>query len=145
MAKTKKQLLADAKRHLKHKFIQGSWVKFLKDDPSWEGGKLLEDYWRPGYHSFDHLKDLLKSRANPDCYVCAEGAVYLACALADEDEETALELIAALNETVQATSPSSHTRDVGIGVMHINDSTEIDNPKEQVLAVFELTEETIDG
>lgn len=123
--KSKKQLLADARRFLKKGFVTGTWVEFP------DIGE-----WGPSC-SFDDLKDLIerakKTQANPDCYVCAEGAVYLACAMAGESIETAQELILKLDRA----TPSMRG-----GIMNFNDNrgdwAEVDH-------VFAEVEAAIDG
>lgn len=127
--KTSKQLLKSARQLLKRNWTEGSWIVF-------EDG----EGWDPGC-SWDKLTDKLREKPNPDCRVCAEGAVYLACALAGEDQLTAKHLVNRLNE---------RSKDIyGSDIISINDadaelSEEFGQPYGlgSVLTVFEELEKT---
>ncbi len=119
--KSRKELLADAKRLLKKNWTRGAWV-IVKDD---EGRSLA--HWHPN-NGMKKLRELLGSHPNPpDCQVCAQGAVYLACALdGDTDTKRARSIIRSLDRQT-----------LGRSVMSFNDAYESDIHKME--EVFDKT------
>lgn len=129
--RTKKEIVQDARRYLKAHWTKGYWVRYegigawAPDDyPDREDGGLSE--------LLALIERAKKKRANPNCEVCAEGAVYLACALAgDTDTTRAREIIYQLD---------SH---LGHSIMEFNDDEADD--VEEVDRIFARLEEKIVG
>lgn len=96
-----KQILRDAKDLLRRGWVREEWIRY-------DG----IGSWSPG-DSWGKLEDLIEKaqtqQANPSCNVCAEGAVYLACAMAGEDEQTARDLIKQLNNSVSEITEGAYT------------------------------------
>lgn len=125
--KSRKELLTDAKRLLRKDWVKGNWV-IVRD-----GEGTMTSSWTP-HMGMKKLKALLGSHPNPpDCAVCAQGAVYLACALdGDTDNKRAKSIIRSLDRQTTVAS------DYGLpSVMHLNDSYESDIDKLE--AVFDKT------
>lgn len=116
MSKTRKQLLREARKFLKKGYIKGKWV-YVKGI----------GYWDPS-DGMPKLREMLAKRPNPDCNVCAQGAVYLACALdGDTNSKRAASIIRSLDRNAGP----------GRSVMGVNDNSySVDG----VLAVFDKTE-----
>lgn len=123
--KTMREILKEARQLLKSGWVKGEWVRFpdvgvwSKGDP-WKDLQLL-------------IQEAKEKQANPKCQVCAEGAVYLACSLAgDEDHYRAEEII----QTLDSYTPLG-------SVMGVNDQT--GTKLDDVDAVFALAEEAASG
>jgi hypothetical protein len=126
--KSRKQILRDAKRFLRTSWIKGKWVVF-PDVGEWNpnaGMKSLQKL----------IADAKKKKANPECNVCAEGAVFLACALdGDEDNSRARILIAELNKRSKKLDSEKRR------TMIVNDDGR--TKLEDVISIFDRTESEI--
>lgn len=127
--KSNKELLASAKELLKRGFVKGHWVVFPDIG-----------VWKPGYgmHALKNLiEDAKEKQANPNCHVCAEGAVYMACVLdGDLTDARAKWLINRLDDEFRY---RGLTR-----AQHVNDAGDllVDN-LQQVVGIFDRVEESL--
>lgn len=75
IASRRSRLLGKAKAMLESNFVAGYWIRF-PDGSSWSPGG-----WGSHAKKLESLRAMLKKYPNPpECSVCAEGAIYLACA-----------------------------------------------------------------